>query len=125
MPVNPERGGKNFFKKGLYFFRPAADIQRTQGEQPPCHIQTMTTTTNRRYYALQWHHYAVDGNTGRRCAAYYAFDSASKRDAWVEDGAPYLGSGSREALSASDSELRAMLYRDRVEEHDGLRVERV
>jgi hypothetical protein len=112
-------------KKELYLLQLRADNPYTQGEQPPCQIQTMNTTRNRRYYALQWHHYAVDGNTGRRCAAYYAFDSASKRDAWVEDGAPYLGSGSREALSASDSELRAMLYRDRVEEHDGLRVERI
>ena len=85
----------------------------------------MTTTKNRRYYALQWHHYAVDGNSGKRCAAYYSFDSASARDAWVEDGAPYLGSGSREALPASDSELRAMLRIDHTEGHIGLRVERI
>lgn len=85
----------------------------------------MTTTKTRRYYALQWHHYAVDGNSGKRCAAYYSFNSASARDAWVEDGAPYLGSGYREALPASDSELRAALRRDHNEGHIGLRVERI
>ena len=83
----------------------------------------MNTTTNRRYYAMQWHHYAVDGNTGKRCAAYCSFPSRATRDAWVEDGAPYLGSGSREALPASDSELRAELRRDKAEGYYGPRVE--
>lgn len=41
--VNSKSGGKNFFKKGLYFFRLVADNPYTQGQQPPCHIQTMTT----------------------------------------------------------------------------------
>jgi hypothetical protein len=85
----------------------------------------MTTKTNRRYYALQWHHYAVDGNTSKRCAAYYSFSTRAARDAWVEDGAPYLGSGSREALPASDSELRAELRRDEVEGRHVLRVEHI
>lgn len=84
-----------------------------------------TLTKSKRYYALQWHHYAVDGNTGKRCAAYYSFPSAAARNAWVEDGAPYLGSGSREALPASDAELRAELRRDEVEESIGLRVEKI
>jgi hypothetical protein len=123
IPVNHERGGRNFFKKGLYFRTGRADNPCTQGAQPPCQKQTMTTTRNRRYYAMQWHHYAVDGNTGKRCAAYYSFPSRAIRDAWVEDGAPYLGSGSREALPASDSELRAELRRDKAEGHYGFRVE--
>jgi hypothetical protein len=124
IPVNHERGGRNFFKKGLYFLRLVADNPYTQGAQPPLpDTENMTTTTNRRYYAMQWHHYAVDGNTGKRCAAYYSFPRRATRDAWVEDGAPYLGSGSREALPASDSELRAELRRDRAEGHCGLRVE--
>jgi hypothetical protein len=121
--VNGKRGGKNFLKKGLYFFRCRADIQSTQGAQPPCHIQTMNTTRNRRYYAMQWLMNAVCANTGKRHARYYSFATASARDAWAEGGALYRGSGYRESLPASDSELRAELYRDRVEGRCGFRVE--
>jgi len=35
IPVNPESGGRNFLKKGLYSFRLPTDNQSTQGEQPP------------------------------------------------------------------------------------------
>jgi hypothetical protein len=123
IPVNHERGGRNFFKKGLYFLRLVADNPYTQGAQPPCQIQRMNTTRNRRYYAMQWTMNAVCANTGKRHARYYSFASASARDAWAEGGAPYRGSGYRESLPASDSELRAELYRDRAEGHYGFRVE--
>ena len=85
---------------------------------------TMKTTKTRRHYAMEWWMNAVHAHSGVRYAAYYSFPSAAARDAWVENGAPYRGSGFREALPASDTELRAALRRDDIQGCFGLRVER-
>ena len=77
----------------------------------------------KKHYAIQWIHYAVDGNTGRRCARYYWFPSRLERDAWVEDGAPYRGAGCREPVASSDSELRALQRLERAREKRGLWIE--
>lgn len=76
-----------------------------------------------KHYAMQWRHNAVDGNTGRRCADYYWFPSRKERDAWVEEGAPYVGPGCREPVASSDSEIRVLQRLERAREERGLWIQ--
>jgi hypothetical protein len=63
-------------------------------------------------------HYAINypcgvachANTGKRYGTYYRFASKTTRDKWVERGNPLRTQrGYREAIPASDSELRALI----------------
>lgn len=72
---------------------------------------------------MQWRLNAVDVNTGRRCADYFWFSSRRERDAWVEEGAFYMGRGYREPVASSDTELRARQRLERSREERGLWVE--
>ncbi len=67
-----------------------------------------------RYYGIQ-HTYGanvIDGD-GDRIGNYHAFARKTERDEWVEEGNPYFTQGgARDAIPASDPELRRLLRRD-------------
>jgi hypothetical protein len=71
----------------------------------------MGTAANRHYYGFEA---AYGLNTtdshGERLGNFVSFPSASERDAWVADGNPYSTQpAAREAIPASDPEIRRML----------------
>ena len=76
----------------------------------------------KKHYGIQWYANAVT-TSGKRCGRYYWFASKIQRNGWVSLGAPYRGSGSRDCILASDSELRALLRGENakwdVQEFDG------
>ena len=76
-----------------------------------------------RYYAMQWHIDGVHALSGRRCANYFWFSSRVERDAWVDKGFAYRGKGYREAVPASDAELRALQRVEKTREEKGLWIE--
>ena len=64
------------------------------------------------YYAIEWTYGRASDEHGERAGIYYAFGSCAQRDAWVDDGPPYVTqAGSREAIPASDPELRRIRSR--------------
>jgi hypothetical protein len=86
------------------------------------------TRTAPRYYAMSWTHgrgtTTTTGMSGSgevvRAANYRSFATRAKRDAWVKGGASYRTERDyREALPASDSELRRCLAQDAEDGHSG------
>jgi hypothetical protein len=85
---------------------------------------TTTTRTAPRYYAMSWTHgrgtTTTAGMSVVRAAIYRSFGSRGERDAWVKGGTSYRTERDyREALPASDSELRRCLAQDASDEISG------
>ena len=67
-------------------------------------------TNTKKFYAVEYANgVAISAETGKRyLATYHSFPSATERDEWIEWGGDFRSSsGWREAVKASDSELRA------------------
>lgn len=67
------------------------------------------------YYAMSWiYGEGMHTESGRRAAAYCQFSSRAERDEWVANGPPYRSAGGyRDAVSASDPDVRRTSARDR------------
>ena len=61
------------------------------------------------YYAIQWTYGRACNEDGNRCGSYKRFSRKTDRDAWVNNGNPYVSNpGSREEIPANDREIRRL-----------------
>lgn len=68
-----------------------------------------------KFYAVEWAYgRATDARTGGRLGRYYSFNSVADRQAWIDDSRAEFTSqgGWRDAIKASDPELRSVIRRD-------------